>query len=60
MEPHDVVLAKRAAGRERDWELAREPIRHGVVDLAELERRVSGLPLPEDRRAHVAALLRAI
>ena len=60
MEPHDVVLAKCAAGRERDWEFAREALRHGVVDPDELLRRVEDLPLPSSRRRHVARLLRAI
>ena len=60
MEPHDVVLAKCAAGRERDWEFAREAIRHGVVDAEELLRRVGELPLPTSHRRHVEHLLRAI
>lgn len=60
MEPHDVVLAKCAAGRERDWEFAREAIRHGVVDADELLRRADGLPLPEDRRANIVDMLRAL
>jgi hypothetical protein len=60
MEPHDVVLAKCAAGRERDWEFAREAIRHGVVDANELLRRAEDLPLPEAQRARIARLLRAI
>jgi hypothetical protein len=30
MEPHDVVLAKCAAGRERDWDFAREAIIHAI------------------------------
>jgi hypothetical protein len=60
MEPHDVVLAKCAAGRERDWEFAREAIRHGVVDADELLRRASDLPLSASHREHVADLLRGI
>lgn len=60
MEPHDVVLAKCAAGRERDWEFAREAIRHGVVDAGELLRRVDDLPLPDAQRRRVARLLRGV
>lgn len=60
MEPHDVVLAKCAAGRERDWEFAREAIRHGVVEAGELLRRVEDLPLPSWRRMDVAQHVRAI
>jgi hypothetical protein len=33
LEPHDLVLAKCAAGRERDWDFAREALRAGVVTL---------------------------
>lgn len=60
MEPHDVVLAKCAAGRERDWEFAREAIRHGVVDANELLRRSDELPLPAAERKRVADFLRSI
>jgi len=60
MEPHDVVLAKCAAGRERDWEFAREAIRAGVVHADELLRRADDLPLPAARRAQVARQLRAL
>lgn len=60
LEAHDVVLAKCAAGRERDWEFAREAVRHGVVDPDELLRRAGDLPLPASRREQVAQLLRGI
>jgi hypothetical protein len=60
MEPHDVVLAKCAAGRERDWEFAREAIRHGVVDADVLLRRVRDLPLSTQQRERIARLLRGI
>jgi hypothetical protein len=49
LEAHDLVLSKCAAGRERDWEFAREALRHGLVDPIELKRRAADLPLsPED------------
>ncbi len=60
MEPHDVVLAKCAAGRERDWEFAREAIRHGVVGAEELLRRAADLPLPASQRERISDLLRAL
>jgi hypothetical protein len=60
MEPHDVVLAKCAAGRERDWEFAREAIRHGVVELEELLHRSEDLPLPASRRKQIARSLRSV
>jgi len=60
MEPHDVVLAKCAAGRERDWEFAGEAIRHGAVELDELLRRVPHLPLPARQRERIGRLLRSL
>jgi hypothetical protein len=45
LEPHDLVLSKCAAGRERDWEFAREALSHGLVDGGELQRRASDLPV---------------
>jgi len=44
LEIHDLVLAKCVAGRERDWEWAREAIAADLVDLDELLRRVADLP----------------
>jgi len=60
MEPHDVVLAKCAAGRERDWEFAREAIHAGVVEAEELLRRADDLPLPPAQRTRIARLLRGL
>lgn len=60
MEPHDVVLAKCAAGRERDWEFAREAIRAGVVNAEEMLRRAGDLPLPAAQRTRIARLLRGL
>ncbi|ADB53237.1 DUF6036 family nucleotidyltransferase [Conexibacter woesei] len=60
MEPHDVVLAKCAAGRERDWEFAREALRHEVVAIGELCRRATELPLPAAGRDEVIRQLRAL
>lgn len=46
LEAHDLVLSKCAAGRERDWEFAREALIHELVDADELRRRSRDLPLP--------------
>lgn len=59
MEAHDLVLAKCAAGRVRDWEFAEEAIRHRLVEAAELRRRATLLPLPRAHVEHVRALLDA-
>lgn len=48
LEVHDLVLAKCAAGREQDWQFAQDALAAGLVDAAELLRRIEGLPV--DRR----------
>jgi hypothetical protein len=60
LEVHDLVLAKCAAGRERDWAYAADALRAGLVDEAVLLERTPGLPLPEDRRDHIARMLRGL
>jgi len=57
MEAHDLVLAKLAAGRERDIEFATEAIRHDIVQPQELLRRVQDLPLDGSYQEHVRSLL---
>ena len=42
LEAHDLVLAKCAAGRERDWEFAEHAIAHEIVDPDELLEREPG------------------
>jgi hypothetical protein len=60
MEVHDLVLAKLAAGRERDWEFARICVRHRLCDRELLLARCDDLPLAPDRRAYIARLLEAL
>lgn len=60
LEPHDLVLAKLAAGREKDWDFARTALEHGLVDPAVLRARVEDLPLAPEHRAAVAAGLGAL
>lgn len=57
LEAHDLVLAKCAAGRERDWTFAEDAIRHGVVKGEELLRRAEHLPLPKGSRERVEKML---
>ncbi|CAA9518507.1 MAG: converved hypothetical protein [uncultured Solirubrobacterales bacterium] len=57
LEPHDLVLAKCAAGRDRDWDFAREAIVAGLVDLDGLFGGVADLPLDGHYRAHIRAML---
>ncbi len=60
LEPHDLVLAKCAAGRERDWEFAGDAIRAGLVDSRELLTRIDGIPLDERHRVHIQGMLAGI
>jgi hypothetical protein len=60
LEPHDLVLAKCAAGRDRDWEFAREAIRGSVVEPATLIARADTLPLREDQRISIRRRLEAL
>lgn len=62
LEIHDLVLAKLAAGRERDSEFAHAALRHKLVDPKELRTRADLLPnshrqLVCDRLAGVIARL---
>jgi hypothetical protein len=60
MEVHDLVLAKLAAGRERDMEFAVQAIRNDIVQPRELLRRVADLPLDSQHQAHVRSLLESV
>lgn len=60
LEVHDLVLAKCAAGRERDWEYAKDGLRAGIVEGDVLLARVRDLPIPADGRSHVDGSLRGI
>jgi hypothetical protein len=54
------VLAKCVAGRDRDWDFAREALRAGVVDPEELQSRVPLLPIETVRQQHIRTNLVAI
>lgn len=60
LEAHDLVLSKCAAGRERDWQFAREALSHGLVDADELQRRSGDLPLPSAEVERVQRMLAGI
>lgn len=47
MEVHDLVLAKLAAGRERDWEFARICVERDLCDLRTLRDRGRRLPVAD-------------
>jgi len=57
IEAHDLMLAKLAAGRERDWEFVETAIGQGLVDPEVLRERVGLMP---DTYRHVASDLEGI
>jgi len=57
LEIHDLLLAKCAAGRERDWQFAEDALAANLVDRDELLRRVDDLPEPPADRTHIRAML---
>ena len=59
LEAHDLVLAKCAAGRDRDWEFAAEALRAGIVEMPRLLAEVGAMPVDARRREHVRAMLEA-
>lgn len=57
LEPHDLVLAKCVAGRDRDWEFAGDAIAADLVRVDELLARISELPLPPADQEHLRNML---
>lgn len=57
LEPHDLVLAKCVAGRERDWEFARDALQAELVTRHELVRRTTMLPIETSRQLHISVML---
>lgn len=60
LEPHDLVLGKCVADREKDRVFVREALRHGLVQLEVLVERSAKLPLDAQRIADVQATVRAL
>lgn len=60
LEPHDLILSKLAANRERDWDFAKDALAAGLVDPEILVARASDLPVDPELRASIASSLRAI
>jgi hypothetical protein len=60
LDVHDLVLSKCAAGRQRDWDFAREALMHRLVDPGELQHRTGDLPLPAADIERIQRMLAAI
>ena len=57
LEPHDLVLSKLVAGRDKDVHFAAEALRHRLVRLRELRARIDTLPVDDTLRAVVSGRL---
>jgi hypothetical protein len=60
LEPHDLVLSKCVAGRERDWQFARDALDAGLVKADTLFARAAELPVEPARRDHIRTQLASI
>jgi hypothetical protein len=54
LDAHDLVLAKYAAGRDKDLRFSVEAVRHGLVDRDVLEERLVAMELSDPHRELVA------
>jgi Nucleotidyltransferase of unknown function (DUF6036) len=59
LEIHDLLLAKVAAGRGRDWSFVEETLRHELADPDVLRARMPTVPLQHERLPEVRRLLEA-
>lgn len=53
LEPHDLVVSKLVAGREKDLLFAQDAVRHGLVSAATLALRLRTTPVSDELRPHV-------
>jgi hypothetical protein len=60
LELHDLVLAKCAAGRDRDWDFARDALEARLVGLEQLMARVGDLPIDAAGQERVYEMLDGI
>lgn len=60
MDVHDLVLAKCAAGRDRDWEFAQDGLAADLVQIEELLHRTEDLPISASDRTHIRKMLEGI
>jgi hypothetical protein len=60
LEPHDLVLSKCVAGRDRDWDFARDALDAGIVKIDRLLLRIEGLPIDRSYQKHLRQMLEGI
>jgi hypothetical protein len=59
LEPHDLIISKYVAGREKDRDYVRAAFRHRLVDPETLRERLARAPIDEAQRGRIAAQLTA-
>jgi hypothetical protein len=59
LEPHDLLISKYVAGREKDRDYARAAARHRLVDGQTLLERLARTPLDETQRSRITAQIQA-
>jgi len=60
MDPHDLVLSKLGASREKDLEFARSAVALGLVRRDELIRRLAWVNCSDEHRRHIVARIDAL
>src|SRR3954453_14152242 len=60
LEPHDLILSKLAANRERDWEFANAALLARLVQASVLLERVGELPVDSELLESITASLRVL
>jgi hypothetical protein len=60
LEPHDLVLSKLAANRERDWVFAKDALAAGLVKASVLLERASDLPVEPQLIELITVSLKAL
>ena len=58
LEPHDLVLSKYVAGRDKDRRFARDALRFNVVQQNELESRLAGMAIDAERKRAILESIR--
>lgn len=59
LEPHDLLISKYVAGREKDRDYVRSAARHRLADRQTLLERLALAPVDEPQRGRITAQIRA-
>ena len=59
LEPHDLLISKYVAGREKDRDFARSAAQHRLADRQTLLERLALTPVDEAQRSRIAAQIQA-